>query len=84
MSRPPAVRGEVRKRVLRLYRQSEPRPVILRLGEQLGRWPRTSSCGKMSLAQLLIGPDPTVVDDVAANPVLPHSRMYRILADACL
>jgi len=58
MPRPPAVRAEARKRVLRPYRQPEPRPVILRLGEQVGRWPRTSSCGKMSLAQLLIGPDP--------------------------
>ncbi len=28
MSRPPAVRAEVRERVLRLYRQSERRPVI--------------------------------------------------------
>jgi hypothetical protein len=30
----------------------------MRLGEQLGRGPRTSSCGKVLLAQLLIGPDP--------------------------
>jgi hypothetical protein len=39
---------------------------------------------EMSLAQLLIGPDPSVIDDAAANPALPHPRMYRVLADACL
>ncbi|MFJ8648916.1 hypothetical protein ACIRNI_22690 [Streptomyces sp. NPDC093546] len=36
------------------------------------------------LDQLLADPEPEVADEAAANPVLPRSRMDRILAEAGL
>ncbi|MEU0835209.1 hypothetical protein [Streptomyces sp. NPDC005969] len=45
---------------------------------------RHPNVGADLLERLLMDPDPHVVEDAAANPVLPRARMDRIIADAGL